>query len=141
MSIVVHGLDELAAGLNAEFARLQGAEVKRALRVAVYAGAAKARDLVRARTPVQADGMLHRKPGTLRRAVVAGSERASGEVMARAGVTVRRSGFYWRFLELGTVHMAAHPFIRPAFDAGQDAIGQAIADRLSTAIDDALIKR
>nr|WP_253192715.1 HK97-gp10 family putative phage morphogenesis protein [Burkholderia cenocepacia] len=50
--------------------------------------------------------------------------------LATAGVRVRTKGkgdspsnaFYWRFVELGTQHVRAQPFVRPAFDA---AIGQA----------------
>lgn len=132
--------------------------MKRAARVATYAGAAKARDLVRERAPV--------KSGLLRQSIRAGSARATGDVLAQAGVYVqnakqkyannadnRRKGraggtyykdgpsYYWRFLELGTAHQPAQPFIRPAFDAGEDAIGDAIANRLSSAIDEALTRR
>lgn len=133
MSTIVRGLDELAAGLAAEFAKLEGPEMKKALRIGAYAGAAKARDLVRERAPV--------KSGLLRRSIRAGSARGTGDVLAQAGVYVRAPAFHWRFLELGTVHQPAHPFIRPAFDAGEGAIGDAIADRLSSAIDEALTRR
>jgi HK97 gp10 family phage protein len=32
-------------------------------------------------------------------------------------VYVRRSLWYWKFVEFGTEKMAARPFIRPAFEA------------------------
>ncbi|MDG5516323.1 HK97-gp10 family putative phage morphogenesis protein, partial [Escherichia coli] len=35
-----------------------------------------------------------------------------------------RNAFYWRFVELGTINMPAHPFIRPAFDTTEELAAQ-----------------
>ncbi len=50
-----------------------------------------------------------------------------------------RNAFYWRFVEMGTVNMPPHPFVRPAFDvrrAGHRGRDQAH----EPAIDEALSK-
>ena len=43
------------------------------------------------------------------------------DVAARTGVTgkviIKSDAFYWRFLEYGTIHMAARPFVRPAAES------------------------
>ncbi len=52
----------------------------------------------------------------------------------------RRNAFYWRFVELGTSNMPAHPFVRPAFDARQDEATRAVIARMNKAIDEVLSK-
>lgn len=43
--------------------------------------------------------------------------------------------FYWRFLEFGTVKMAAKPFMRPAFDATNHEATATITSKLAELID------
>jgi HK97 gp10 family phage protein len=52
----------------------------------------------------------------------------------------RRNAFYWRFVELGTSNMPAHPFVRPAFDARQEEATRAVIARMNKAIDEVLSK-
>ncbi len=47
-----------------------------------------------------------------------------------------RNAFYWRFVELGTVNMPAHPFIRPAFDTTEELAAQVAIQRMNQAIDE-----
>lgn len=49
--------------------------------------------------------------GRLRQAIEVSSRGLSGRVL------INPSGFYWPFLEYGTVRMAARPFVRPAAEA------------------------
>ncbi|WP_349815341.1 HK97-gp10 family putative phage morphogenesis protein, partial [Escherichia coli] len=35
-----------------------------------------------------------------------------------------RNAFYWRFVEMGTVNMPPHPFVRPAFDVRSEQAAQ-----------------
>lgn len=40
----------------------------------------------------------------------------------------RTDAFYWRFVEFGTRHAPAHPFVAPAFEAEREAAAQAVID-------------
>ncbi|HAM0848772.1 TPA: phage portal protein [Escherichia coli] len=51
-----------------------------------------------------------------------------------------RNAFYWRFVELGTINMPAHPFIRPAFDTTEELAAQIAIQRMNQAIDEVLSK-
>ncbi|MNC15536.1 hypothetical protein D3C75_633590 [compost metagenome] len=51
-----------------------------------------------------------------------------------------RNAFYWRFVELGTSKLAAHPFVRPAYDAREDEAYAAAVQRMNQAIDKVLSK-
>lgn len=46
-----------------------------------------------------------------------------GKARVRQAVGKKRSAYYWRFVEFGTVKMAAQPFLRPGFD---NAVGTAL---------------
>lgn len=47
---------------------------------------------------------------------------------------VQRDSFYWRFVEFGTSKMAAHPFMRPAFESRKGDAVKAIGDKLDDGI-------
>ena len=51
-----------------------------------------------------------------------------------------RNAFYWRFVELGTINMPAHPFIRPAFDMTEELAAQVAMKHMNQAIDGVLSK-
>jgi HK97 gp10 family phage protein len=51
------------------------------------------------------------KSGKLKRSITAKSRGLNGRVL------IEPDAFYWRFLEYGTVHMSARPFVRPAAEA------------------------
>lgn len=51
-----------------------------------------------------------------------------------------RNVFYWRFVEMGTVNMPAHPFVRPAFDTRQEEAANAAIALATRAIDEVLSK-
>ncbi|ACT83021.1 hypothetical protein gp8 [Burkholderia phage KS9] len=131
-SVQILGLSDL----RADFGKLAKAQSTKALRRATVAGAKVIRDEARARAP--------KKTGKLRRNIVSAALRQKDAPgIATAGVRVRTKGkgdspsnaFYWRFVELGTPHMRAQPFVRPAFD---ESIGQAegaIRTEIARAID------
>lgn len=56
--------------------------------------------------------------GTLKSSIEA--KRTVTSLSGGIGINTRET-FYWRFLEFGTVHMSARPFIRPAAEAEQNA--------------------
>jgi HK97 gp10 family phage protein len=131
-------LDVLGLGdLEADFLELSEAFQRKAARDAVLAGARVARDKVRASAPV--------RTGKLKRGTVASVARRSdtpGEAVAGVRISAPRSDklapFYWRFLELGTVNMAAAPFIRPTWDGALAEIESATISRLAAGIDKAI---
>ena len=57
-----------------------------------------------------------------------GYAKASGEVKGKGKANPGGDTFYWRFLEFGTSHMAARPFIRSAMNRGQEAVGKFISE-------------
>ncbi|KVU27558.1 HK97-gp10 family putative phage morphogenesis protein [Burkholderia ubonensis] len=132
-SVQVLGL----ADLRADFEKLAKAQSTKALRRATVAGAKVIRDAARARAP--------KRSGKLRRNIVSAALRQKDAPgLATAGVRVRSKGkgdsptnaFYWRFVELGTQHMKAEPFMRPAFDASLAQAEGAIRTEIARAIDE-----
>jgi HK97 gp10 family phage protein len=78
-------------------------------------------DAVRQSTWAIADKMRRRVPvneGTLLGAIEAKVPVQTG---LTANVTINGDAFYWRFLEYGTVKMAARPFARPAAEEESNA--------------------
>lgn len=133
VSLDVIGLD----ALGADFLELSQALQRKVAREAVLAGARVARDKVRESAPV--------RTGRLKRGTVASVARRSdtpGEAVAGVRISAPRSDkqapFYWRFIELGTRHMIAAPFIRPTWDANLAAIEGATISRLAAGIDKAI---
>lgn len=133
-SIDFSALDDLAD----DFLRLEKGLQNKLTRQAVAAGARVARDEVRKTAPV--------RKGRLKRGVVASVVRRSdtpGEAVAGVRVSAPRSDkqapYYWRFLELGTVNMAAQPFIRPSWDNALPKIEGAVISKLAEGIDKAII--
>lgn len=97
---------------------LGGREIERALKALpdrtarnvlagmVRAGGRTIRDDARAR--------VRRKTGLGAKSIVVRSARSKNRNSARAIVTVLKRAFYLRFLEFGTRHAPAFPFLRPA---------------------------
>ncbi|MGY6240749.1 HK97-gp10 family putative phage morphogenesis protein (plasmid) [Burkholderia ambifaria] len=131
-SVRIFGL----ADLQADFTKLSKSNSTKTLRRATRAGANVIRDEARVRAP--------KRKGKLRRNIqsaVLRQKDAPG--LATAGVRIRTKGkgdsstnaFYWRFVELGTQHMRAQPFVRPAFDGSIGRAEGAIRAEIARAID------
>lgn len=112
------------SGINAKLDRL-ARSASEAARPAAQAGAQVFHDEVRARVPVSAkphkSGKQTLSPGTLRRAIYqAYADDESGDGKATYRISWNKThAFYGRFLEHGTVKMAAKPFLRPGYDAAR----------------------
>lgn len=113
-----------------------------------------------------AQSIVHVKSGTLKENIIVTSNRkALKEGLIEMDVTVRykakaykensrnvRSGridktyknygplFYGAFLEFGTVHAPAYPFMAPAWDRNKDQLPDIFKNELSDAIDTAMAK-
>lgn len=140
------GLDEIARDLET----LSRAENNKVLRDATRAGAEVLREEVIQRAP--------ERTGKMKKNVVVLTQKSRRRGEISSGVHIRgrnirtgssdnsmkasdpRNAFYWRFVELGTVNMPAHPFVRPAFDTRQEQAAQAAMERMNRAIDEVLSK-
>lgn len=152
-SLTVLGLGEL----QADFERLAKAAGNKIVRDAVMAGARIARDKARASAPVRTGKLKKNIAATrLKQSETPGAATAGVRVKSPAGKqtkALKRPGkkgrtsatdwdapFYWKFLELGTSKMRAHPFIRPAWDGSLPQIEKAVSDKLAEGIDNAITR-
>jgi HK97 gp10 family phage protein len=138
------GLNDIARDLE----KLSKAENNKVLRAATRAGAEVLKEEVIARAPV--------RTGKMRKNVVVVTQKSRRKGEISSGVHIRgvnprtgnsdntmkaknpRNAFYWRFVEMGTVNMPAHPFVRPAFDVRQEEAANAAIARANRAIDEVL---
>lgn len=87
---------------------------------------------------------LNKRTGDLgfRVGVLGGARNYSdyGEIKTGKSASQNPGGdtFYWRFLEFGTQHMAAKPFMRPAIEASAQKAADVFTDYFGPAIDRAL---
>ncbi|VYT92827.1 hypothetical protein [Metakosakonia massiliensis] len=140
------GLDDIAKDLET----LSRAQNNKVLRDATRAGAEVLKEEVIARAPV--------RTGKLKKNVVVVTQKSRRRGEISSGIHIRgvnpqtgksdntmkagnrRNAFYWRFVEMGTVNMPPHPFIRPAFDVCQDQATEVAMRRMNRAIDEVLSK-
>lgn len=141
------GIKGLAA-LEKQLQSLSDRIAKNVLRRALSSGAAVIRNEARRLAPRDTGEMV--RDILIKRAKQArGSGTIEYQVFVRTGKksrlagkkrNVARDSFYWRFQEFGTAKMAAHPFMRPAFDTKKEAAAEAIRDALAQGIDKELLK-
>ncbi|MEA5177150.1 HK97-gp10 family putative phage morphogenesis protein [Enterobacter hormaechei] len=131
-SLDFSGLNDIAKDLEA----LSRAENNKVLRDATRAGAEVLKEEVIARAPV--------RTGKLKKNVVVVTQKSRRRGEISSGVHIRgvnpRNAFYWRFVELGTANMPAHPFVRPAYDTREEEAASVAIARMNQAIDEVLSK-
>ena len=145
-SLDFSGLNDIAKDLEA----LSRAENNKVLRDATRAGAEVLKEEVIARAPV--------RTGKLKKNVVVVTQKSRRRGEISSGIHIRgrnmrtgnsdnsmkasdrRNAFYWRFVEMGTVNMPPHPFVRPAFDTREELAAQVAMKRMNQAIDEVLSK-
>jgi HK97 gp10 family phage protein len=141
LNVKLVGLDELKRALSEASVTIRTKAVRGALREAGKVIQVAAR----AAAPVLAVPTRRRTPGTVKKNIVvraskfarqAGDEgvyinvrgirgRARVKRLGKAGASNPNDPYYWRFVEMGTRKMAAHPFLRPAAsNKGQEAINK-----------------
>jgi HK97 gp10 family phage protein len=133
VTVQVRGLKQVQEALGAAGPALMRSAVLRAL----DAGAEVFLEGAKARCPVLAEATPHRQPGELRDAIAEVTtidvRRETGR--ARVGLKYTNKGtedpgVYGLFVEFGTRHMAAQPFMRPAYDAGRDEAISVFAEEI-----------
>lgn len=141
-SVRIDGLRELGERMRSLSADMAG----RVARQATAAGASVTRKAIRDRAPrdtgnLAAAVVLKRVRDTALTAeyVVAVRKGRARDVKAAKAGTGRlgKDAFYARFVEFGTVHAPAQPFIGPGFDESKEQAAQAIARRLKQRLDKA----
>ena len=150
----VQGLRELQAALK----ELPAGIARNVLRGSVNAGATVIRKEAASRAPVSTGpkGADQSPPGTLKRSVYQKQIRELSNLVkqtfyvgVRQGKQYRNQGkkgnlsqdaFYARFVEFGTVKMAARPFLRPAFEAKKGEAVDAIKVYLERRIPEEVAK-
>lgn len=130
-SVRIEGMDELQKKLR----RLPDNLKKKTLMKAMRMGAKPIRDAAQAKAP-RRKSLPRRTTGkplymTIK-VTAARRRRGHSEVSLRVGPT--KGGAHGILQELGTVHHAAQPFMRPAFDAHKDESVKIIAGELEDAI-------
>ena len=140
------GLQDIARDLQT----LSKAENNKVLRDSTRAGAEVLRQEVIDRAPEQTGKLKKnvvvltqrsRKPGDISSGVhIRGRNMRTGNSDNSMKASDRRNAFYWRFVEMGTVNMPPHPFVRPAFDTREELAAQVAMKRMNQAIDEALSK-
>ncbi|MCW7442950.1 HK97 gp10 family phage protein [Escherichia coli] len=136
------GLEDISRDLQL----LSGAENNRVLREATRAGANVLKEEVVSRAPVRRENcaaMWWSFPVLPRwrdgiRVHIRGVNPDTGNSDNTMKADNPRNAFYWRFVEMGTVNMPPHPFVRPAFDVRSEQAAQVAIARMNRAIDEVL---
>jgi len=102
--------------------------MEKVMRGAVYAGVRVMQTQARALVPIldlEKSGGPH-EPGFLLQSIRITTGRRGDEVKGKLGITPE--AFYGHFVEFGTRHAPAYPFMRPAADAAAGDAAQAVID-------------
>ena len=121
MPIEVTGMDELLARLARTNTNVEAVREK-----ALKKGAGIIRDEIEARTPV--------RTGKLKDNIVIGEVKGQGSKQYVEVGPSKGQGFYGKYIELGTVKMAAKPFIEPAFLAKRAEVKETMKGVIREAI-------
>ena len=118
-----------------------GASLRRVLRQAPDDMAAELRDEIKAGADkVLADMLANvaRDSGDLAETIKIKASRDGMSARVGAGVAgkrdQRKAGWRGHFLEFGTKHQAAQPFVKPALDRHEDSIAKGIAAGIASAL-------
>ena len=122
MPIELSGMDELLARLARTNTNVEAVREK-----ALKKGAGIIRDEIEARTPV--------RTGNLKDNIVIGEVKGQGSKQYVDVGPSKGQGFYGKYLELGTVKMAAKPFIEPSFLAKRAEVKETMKGVIREAIE------
>jgi len=137
------------AALEKQLQQLPDKLAKNVLRGAVRAGAVAIQKEAKALAPQSV--AFHRlgagsraveiQPGSLKKGIkVRSAPRKLSEFAITYWVYVSKKLWYWKFVEFGTVKMAAKPFMRPAFESQKETATIAVRNYMEKRIDKELDK-
>jgi HK97 gp10 family phage protein len=127
MSVNISGHKEIIEALKTLGIR----KAKNVIRASVRAQAADARNRVRAKAPTHGEDVYKKeksgidkitKKGTLKRAVRSKDRKPRGNmfqsnVIITEGQNAKNDGYFWKYIEHGTIKQGAEPFIKPVEDS------------------------
>ncbi len=120
-SFNIEGVDELKRQLKRLDTKVRTSIVRSGLRE----GAKVAKQAAEAKAPVDS--------GFLRDNIKIKTRKRGDKITAIVGFA--EDAYYGRFIELGTKHMSAKPFLRPALDENQRQIVDAVKARMKKRIE------
>ncbi len=161
-TIRIHGAREIEAAMRELPRRVDRALLNRALLAGAKLNVAEAQ----IRAPILQQPDPRRRAGTLRRRIRAYVVRAEGYAAtvfigvvglskrairrwkqkrakkgeAASGANNPNDPYYWVFQEFGTEKMAAHPFLRPAFESTKQSAVQRVIEVSRTLVQGELMK-
>ncbi len=134
VKVEIKGLSELETALRDAGPKL----AKRAMRKALMAGGQVFENAAKAHAPVLKEGTPQRRPGELRDSIDTNVKLSPKEDKGVAHVGPKsekgkgseQPGVYGMFVEFGSIHGAAQPYLRPAFDEAGTQAQEAFAEQL-----------
>lgn len=132
IELKLQGLEGLKAQLEELKAEAAAKALRRAARVAFAPVLATAKALVPVDTGLTRDHItiVTQKGGDRDTVVRVGLKIRAFKGAAKLGRKTASPHWRWRFIELGTVKMAAHPFLRPALDQNAQHVLDLLRDEL-----------
>lgn len=125
----IEGLDELLSKLDGLDSLVKSKNaIARSLRAGAEPIRARAEELAPYETGRLKESMM----------ITVGDQTATGAI---AKIGPSRKGFYGTFDEFGTSHMAAHPFLKPAYDEKIDEATRIVGETLAAEIEKAVRSR
>ncbi len=134
VKVEIKGLSELEAVLRDAGPKL----AKHAMRKALMAGGQVFENAAKAHAPVLKEGTPQRRPGELRDSIDTVVKLSPKEESGTAhigpktekGRGSQQPGVYGMFMEFGSIHGAAQPYLRPAFEEAGMQAQEAFAEQL-----------
>ena len=139
MTVEIEGLKGVEDALSQAGPKL----AKRALRKALVAGAELFEAAAKKNAPVLAKATGRRRPGELRDAIDMSVKLSGTQESGVARVGIRRSkekgadspAVWGSFVEFGSVHGAAQPFMRPAFEQAKNRAQEVFTDEIKKGVE------
>ena len=132
-----------AAELEARLRALPDRVAVNVMAGAMYAGAKIILGLARKLAPIMDLSKWNgpHEPANLLRNIFAARTRSHDRNSVGAKVGIGKEAFYGRFVEFGTRHAKAYPFMRPAADSGKEGAVAAVVDYAGRRIEQEAAKK
>ncbi len=136
--VKITGLDELKKDLKKLSEKTRKSIVVSSLRSGAVTFRQSARSLAPAKSGILKKAITVKKIRTKDRSIVkfitAWTQQRGGKNAVAQGSGTRNDAYYGHFVEYGTVHQSAQPFIRPAYDIDKSSVTGAITKQMAKRI-------